>query len=107
MTQKTFKEVLADLKPIDHLERIVLYHSGEEIATIPNEEGKRGSLQVYAHLLGFQDGTIDRERAIRGLDLFAEHTGDADANPGKHPNIDRLFEVVEGYDLSARVVYRD
>ena len=38
--------------------------------------------------------------AARGLELFAEHTADARANPGKHPNIDLLFKVrAENLDL--------
>ncbi len=32
---------------------------------------------------------------MEGLTLFAEHTNDAEKNPGKHPNIDRLFKVIE------------
>ena len=37
-----------------------------------------------------------------GLEIFAEHTADARANPGKHPNIDRLLEVIasgQGYGV--------
>jgi len=33
------------------------------------------------------------------LKIYAEHTQDAEENPGKHPNIDRLFEVIETGDV--------
>ncbi|MEY3036473.1 MAG: hypothetical protein RLZ34_1083, partial [Pseudomonadota bacterium] len=31
-----------------------------------------------------------------GLQWFAEHVSDAQANPGKHPNIDRLLGWAAG-----------
>jgi hypothetical protein len=35
--------------------------------------------------------------------LYAEHTDDARANPGKHPNIDRLLALIEsGARLSVK-----
>lgn len=34
------------------------------------------------------------EAAKKGLELYAEHTEDAQAHPGKHPNIDRLIALV-------------
>ena len=32
--------------------------------------------------------------AEEGLRLYAEHSADARAHPGKHPNIDRLFDII-------------
>ena len=43
-------------------------------------------------------GSINVEAAIEGLSLYAEHTADAEDHPGKHPNIDRLFQVIEYKD---------
>ena len=40
-----------------------------------------------------------------GLELYAEHTADALANPGKHPNIDRLIGLSERGE-SLRVKHR-
>jgi len=40
------------------------------------------------------------------LSLYAEHTADAEDNPGKHPNIDKLFNVIEDQDpLTVTVIY--
>jgi hypothetical protein len=36
-----------------------------------------------------------RRQLKKGLELFAEHVADAEANPGKHPNIDRLFAIAQ------------
>ena len=50
---------------------------------------------------------IDARVAREGLELFAEHTQDARANPGKHPNIDRLFELARGNaSLTGKVIPR-
>lgn len=65
------------------------------MATIENKPGQAGSLAVYNHLAQ-TFGAITPEAAQRGLELYGEHTEDALANPGKHPNIDRLNHLIEG-----------
>ena len=61
---------------------------------IENKAGSQGSLAVYNHL-GQLWGAINSDAAKQGLDIFAEHTADSRANPGKHPNIDRLLNIAE------------
>ena len=39
---------------------------------------------------------------MEGIDLYAEHTEDAQNNPGKHPNIDRLLDVIDS-DITLQV----
>jgi hypothetical protein len=92
----SFKDNLALLPSIDGIARIdLLDASGTVVATIPNEAGKQGSLKVYNYLqLCF--GRLDATAAEHGLAIFAEHTPDARARPGAHPNIDRLIEIVGG-----------
>jgi hypothetical protein len=64
---------------------------------------KSGSLAVYNHLI-LRHHKINAAVAMEGLTLFAEHASDAEKNPGKHPNIDRLFEVIEkNGSLSAKI----
>ena len=107
MLTRTFKEILADLEPIEDLDSLDLYHNGKQVGVIPNMEGKRGSLAVYAHLVGHKEGIIDAKKAVYGLELFAELTEKARQHPGDHPNIDRLFEVLNGnHDLEVRVNYK-
>ncbi|HVY05551.1 MAG TPA: DUF2322 family protein [Burkholderiales bacterium] len=91
----TFADNLKRLPPVDGIEKLELLDSaGRVAATLENKPGKAGSLAVYNHLI-LVHRKIDAASAKEGLALFAEHTGDARANPGKHPNIDRLFEVIE------------
>lgn len=90
-----FADNLRQLPRISHLAGIRLIDGdGIVVATIEHKPGQTGSLAVYNHL-GQIYGAITMEAARKGLDLYAEHTDDARANPGKHPNIDRLLAMVE------------
>lgn len=95
-----FADNLKTLPPVTHLAELQLLDAaGNVVATIENKPGKAGSLAVYAGLAA-KHGKIDVAAAQEGVRLFAEHTEDARANPGKHPNVDRLFEVIrsgQGY----------
>ena len=94
----SFKDNLLLLPSIEGLKRIELINSaGDIVAFIENKPGKQGSLIIYQYL--FQTfGTIDAKAAAHGLTVFAEHTADAKARPGAHPNIDLLLDVVAGGD---------
>ncbi len=92
-----FAQRLETLPPIDGIVRLVLRDAQDrEVATIENLPGKAGSLRVY-HAPG---GATQRLHWARGrglgLQWFAEHVADAQANPGKHPNIDRLIAWAAG-----------
>jgi hypothetical protein len=101
----TFADNLKQLPSITHLAALQLLDSaGNVVATIENRPGKAGSLAVYAALAA-RHGRINGAGAQEGLELFAEHTLDARANPGKHPNIDRLLEIVaSGQDYEVRTI---
>jgi len=85
-------------------EKLVLTDgSGAEVAAIANAPGTAGSFRVYAYLAG-KHGGITAAAAAEGLAIYTEHTDDARLNPGKHPNIDRLFGVqTSGKTLHARI----
>ncbi len=89
-----FADNLKQLPSISHLAELQLLDaSGAVVATIENKPGKAGSLALFAALAA-KHGGINVAAAKEGIELFAEHTADARANPGKHPNVDRLFEVI-------------
>lgn len=91
----SFAENLEKLENVDSLARMELWgESGKVEGEIQNAPGSSGSFRVYYHLAK-KWGGIGVKAAQEGLELFAEHTEDARANPGKHPNIDRLFDVVK------------
>ncbi|MDR3393573.1 MAG: DUF2322 family protein [Parasulfuritortus sp.] len=99
----SFAEVLAGLPAVDHLAGIELIGPEGEKAQIENKPGSQGSVKVYHYLLQ-KYGSLDRAAANAGLILYAEHTLDARANPGKHPNIDRLLAIVaDGRPWSMRI----
>jgi hypothetical protein len=90
-----FSDTLKQLPGISHLAAITLLDEAGEIkATLENKPGQAGSVAVYNHL-ALTFGAITPEAAKRGLELYGEHTEDARAHPGKHPNIDRLTRLVE------------
>ncbi|WP_028448651.1 MULTISPECIES: DUF2322 family protein [Chitinibacter] len=90
-----FAEQLAQLPTVDHLAALELLHGEEVVARIENKPGQAGSLRVY-HALFQEFGAISDIAAQKALRIYAEHTTDAEANPGKHPNIDRLFPLAAG-----------
>jgi hypothetical protein len=93
-----FNEILATLPTIDHLTAIELFAADTQLARIENKPGSAGSVRVY-HALFLEFGEINRAAAEKGLLIYAEHTADAVAFPGKHPNIDRLLDLTK--DASA------
>ena len=92
-----FAARLKQLPAATHLAALQLLGSdGQLIATIENKPGQTGSLVVYAALAALYGGSITPAAASLGLEWYAEHTADALAFPGKHPNIDRLLAWAQG-----------
>ena len=91
----TFADKLKTLPRVSHLAALNLIDADDAVvATIENKPGQTGSLAVYNHLAQLY-GAISPEAAKKGMELYAEHTEDARAHPGKHPNIDRLIGLIE------------
>ncbi|THF61883.1 DUF2322 family protein [Pseudothauera nasutitermitis] len=101
-----FADNLKQLPGISHLSALELLDAqGVLVATIENKPGQAGSLAVYNHLAQLY-GAIGPDAAARGLEIYAEHSEDARANPGKHPNIDRLIGLIErGESLRVKQVF--
>jgi len=88
-----FADNLKTLPGVSHLAAMQLLDGeGQVVATLENKPGQAGSLAVFNHLAQLY-GAITAEAARKGLDLYGEHTADAQAHPGKHPNIDRLLAL--------------
>ncbi|MBV7542788.1 DUF2322 family protein [Acidovorax sp. sic0104] len=101
-----FADRLQQLPATTHLAALhLLGADGQVIATIENKPGQAGSLVVYAALAALYGGSITPKAANLGLEWYAEHTADAKAFPGKHPNIDRLLTWAAGTEsFRARTV---
>jgi hypothetical protein len=90
-----FSDVLLTLDSADEVQRIELYEEdGKSAGVIENKPGSQGSVKVFYHLYKMFGG-ITLDAAVEGLALYAEHTEDAENCPGKHPNVDRLINVLE------------
>lgn len=101
-----FAENLKALPGVSHLAAIQLVdREGAVVGTIANKQGEAGSLAVYNYL-GQLYGAITAEAARKGLELYAEHTADAQKHPGKHSNIDRLLGIAaDGATLRVKHVF--
>ena len=100
-----FADNLKTLPSIAHIAELQLIDvDGNVAASIPNAPGKAGSVTVY-NALAVKHGSINAAAAQEGLQIFAEHTDDARARPGAHPNIDRLLDVsASGKGYAVKVV---
>jgi hypothetical protein len=97
MRPMNFAERLKTLPSVAHLAAMdLLDDSGALVATLHNQPGQAGSLAVYHALAQLHGGVITPAAAVLGLQWYAEHTADAAAHPGKHPNIDRLVAWSRG-----------
>ena len=106
-TSNVFKDNLEQFPPVDIVERIDITQGDKPQGSILNEDGQRGSLALYYYLYKTM-GELDIYAARRGLELYAEHTADARANPGKHPNIDRLILIEATHKpMEMKVIYKD
>ncbi|WP_455483205.1 DUF2322 family protein [Haemophilus parahaemolyticus] len=91
-----FVDYLATFPSIDYLAGLEIQDlTGKCIHTIPAIEGKLGSLKLYHALFVKFEAKLTASSAKQGIEWFAEHVADAQQNPGKHPNIDLLFEVIK------------
>ena len=102
-----FADILRTLPSVDHIAQLELSDAtGQPVGVIENRPGSAGSIAVYNAVTG-ADGRLDPSAAEYALALYAEHTADARANPGKHPNIDRLLALIDnGQRLHIRIVSR-
>ena len=100
-----FSDILLTLDDASHVARIELFHKdGTTAGVIENKPGSQGSVKVYSHLARMY-GEISMDAAVEGLSLYCEHTDDAENCPGKHPNIDRLLNILEDEQpLAVKVV---
>ena len=95
MQTTSFKDILPTLKDTSHIQQLnLLDEQGKLVDSIENIPGKSGSVSVYYHVSA-TGGRLDKAAAEQALQLYAEHTKDARENPGKHPNIDRLFKLID------------
>ncbi len=99
-----FSDILHTIDDASHVQSIELFNAaGRSVGVIENKPGSQGSVKVYYHLYRMY-GELSLDAAVEGLSLFAEHTADAENCPGKHPNVDRLLNLLEDEEALKIVV---
>jgi|TARA_B110000967_G_C18489518_1_gene366092 hypothetical protein len=89
-----FKVILETLENASHIKKIILFNKDGEIeGTIENIPGSLGSIKLYNHLF-LKFGGLSIDAALEGVELYSEYIEEAKNYPGKHPNIDRLFNII-------------
>ena len=104
----SFEDNLKSLKqPSEQIAALELYGDGyEPDAVIENKPGSGGSLRIY-YEVAVEFGGIGPKAAQKALELFAEKADEAEARPGAHPNIDRLFKIIaQGLYYSVKAIPR-
>jgi hypothetical protein len=90
-----FADNLRALPEVENLAALELVGEGSDPdARIENRPGQQGSLRIY-YSVAVDFGGIGPTAAHKALELFAEKADEARAEPGSHPNIDRLFDIIE------------
>ncbi len=107
LNMNNFADSLRELPAIEAIARLELFDDNNQaVGVIENRPGSSGSVAVY-HAVLDGEGWLDAAAAERALALYCEHTADARAHPGKHPNIDRLLTLCShGGRLRVRTVSR-
>ena len=70
--KQEFLERVSALKlNLNAIEEVRIHTPNQSVSILPNVDGKRMSLQIYAAITS-NDGYINPESAIKGLDIFGE-----------------------------------
>ena len=90
----TLDERIAHLPNVDGFKQMKLFgETGGAEAVLDNMPGTHASFRIYYHV-AIRWGGIGPKAAHEALELYGELAGEAEREPGKHPNIDRLFDVI-------------
>jgi len=101
------QDKLEGLPSVDNLAGLELYGEGfEPEAWVEHTPDRTTTVAIY-YQMAIDYGGISPTAARKALDLFGDQAEEARAHPGRHPDIDRLFEVIDrGQYLSVRAVPR-
>jgi len=92
-----FSERLKQLPAVGALAGLRVWDAADQVvAVLEKRPGQAGSVAVYHALARLYGGCITPEAAALGLEWYGEHTAAARAQPGLHPNIDRLLAWSQG-----------
>jgi hypothetical protein len=94
--QKSFGANFDTLPSTSHLKSIVLTDMNSNASfNIDNIPGKQASVKILYAISQANDFKISREQANAGISLFGDYAEEEKLNPGSHPNIRLLFDIIE------------
>ncbi|MFK7794053.1 MAG: DUF2322 family protein [Gammaproteobacteria bacterium] len=94
--QKNFGADFNNLLDTSHLKSITLsdMSSGTSFR-VDNIPGKQASVKILYAISQANDFKISRDQARTGVSLFGDYAEEEKQQPGAHPNIKLLFDIIE------------
>ena len=91
---KNFGEGFDQLQATDNYNHLYLSReNGTERITLDNIPGKQASVKILYNIAN--DSIISSNEALHGLALYGDYTQEEKDQPGAHPNIRLLMDIIE------------
>ncbi len=85
-----------DLPSTDHISRLIMTNShSRETTILENKPGKQASVKILFNIANSNNMHISAGEAQHGLLLFGDYVLEETQQPGAHPNIRLLMDIVE------------
>ena len=93
--QKKFGDDFYQLAETSHLKSITLSDINSNSSfTVDNIPGKQASVKILYNISQANNFKITSKQAATGLALFADYAEEERRQPGSHPNIKLLFDII-------------
>ncbi len=94
--QKSFGTDFNNLPDTSHLKSITLSDTNSDTSfSVDNIPGKQASVKILYAISSANDFKISRDQASMGVTLFGDYAEEEKQQPGAHPNIKLLFDIIE------------
>lgn len=94
--QKNFGADFNNLPDTSHLKKITLSNTAsKQCHSIDNIPGKQASVKILYAISSANEFKINRDQASMGVTLFGAYAEEEKQQPGTHPNIKLLFDIIE------------
>lgn len=88
-----------ELETDDSITEIIIYTKDHQpVGQLHNVEGQSASFRIYLAMAKRYVCHLNIQSAHFALELYGDYVGQEQQNPGQHPNIRRLLDVIERED---------
>lgn len=98
MSNKQFGSGFNELMSTEHISSLILsLKNSNTRITLDNIPGKQASVKILYNIA--TDATITEEQAQHGLLLYGDYTEEEKQQPGSHPNIRLLMDIIQHQEV--------